>query len=112
MKQKLTFEEDDDNFIDKISYQEHIEEINHLTYMINSNMYLDKAGLYYKKGMNLSIIGNYSEAVQCFNKATKIDNNHADSYYQKGEILRTFLKDSKATVIELDEAIRINPNYV
>ena len=112
MKQKLTFEEDDDNFIDKISYQEHIEEINHLTYMINSNMYLDKAGLYYKKGMNLSIIGNYSEAVQCCNKATKIDNNHADSYYQKGEILRTFLKDSKAAVIELDEAIRINPNYV
>ena len=112
MKQRLTFEEDDDNFIDKISYQEHIEEINHLTYMINSNMYLDKAGLYYEKGMNLSIIGNYSEAVQCFNKATKIDNNHADSYYQKGEILRTFLKDSKAAVIELDEAIRINPNYV
>ena len=31
MKQKLTFEEDDDNFIDKISYQEHIEEINNLT---------------------------------------------------------------------------------
>ncbi len=112
MKQRLTFEEDDDNFIDKISYQEHIEEINHLTYMINSNMYLDKAGLYYKKGMNLSIIGNYSEAVQCFNKAINIDNNHVDSYYQKGEILRTFLKDSKAAVIALDEAVRINPNYV
>lgn len=95
MKQNLTFEEDDDNFLDKVSYQKHIEEINHLTYMINSNMYLDKAQLYYQKGMNLSIIGNYSEAIQCFNKATNIDNNHADSYYQKGEILRTFLKDSK-----------------
>jgi tetratricopeptide (TPR) repeat protein len=112
MKQNLTFEEDDDNFLDKASYQKHIEEINHLTYMINSNMYLDKAQLYYQKGMNLSIIGNYSEAVQCFNKATNIDNNHAESYYQKGETLRTFLKDSKAAVIELDEAIRINPNYV
>jgi tetratricopeptide (TPR) repeat protein len=112
MKQNFTFEEDDDNFLDKVSYQKHIEEINHLTYMVNSNMYLDKAQLYYQKGMNLSIIGNYSEAVQCFNKATNIDNNHADSYYQKGEILRTFLKDSKTAVIELDEAIRINPNYV
>jgi len=112
MKQKLTFEEDDDNFMDKSSYQEHIKEINHLTYMINSNMYSNTAQLYYEKGMNLFLIGNYSEAVQCFNNATKINNNHADSYYQKGEILRTFLKDSKAAVIELDEAIRINPNYV
>jgi tetratricopeptide (TPR) repeat protein len=75
-------------------------------------MYSNTAQLYYEKGMNLFLIGNYSEAVQCFNKATKINNNHADSYYQKGEILRTFLKDSKAAVIELDEAIRINPNYV
>lgn len=112
MKQNLTFEEDDDNFLDKVSYQKHIEEINHLTYMINSNMYLDKARFYYQKGMNLFVIGNYSEAVQCFDKATNIDNNHSDSYYQKGKILRTFLKDSKAAVIALDEAIRINPNYV
>lgn len=52
--------------------------------MINSNMYIDKAELYFQKGMNLFIIGNYPEAVQCFNKATNIDKNHAGSYYQKG----------------------------
>lgn len=80
--------------------------------MINSNIYGDKAELYYQKGMNLFIIGNYEEALQSLNKATNIDNKHANSYYQKGEILRSFLKDSKAAIIELDEAIRINPNYI
>ena len=41
-----------------------------------------------------------------------INSNMYYSYYQKGDILRTFLKDSKTAVRVLDEAIRINPNYV
>ncbi|CAD8081928.1 unnamed protein product [Paramecium primaurelia] len=112
MKQNLTFEKDDGNFLDQNSYQQNVQEINYLTQMINSNMFLDKAELYYKKGMNLFFISNYEEAVQSFNKATDIDKNHAEAYFQKGEIFRNFLKDPKAAVNELDEAIRINPKYV
>ncbi len=117
-KNRFQIEENSDNDsvseYDDIFYQESVKEVAHLTYMINSNMCLnrDVSQLHYEKGMHLSSVGNYSDAVECFNKAIEIDHHHADSYYRKGEILRTFLNDSKAAVIALDEAIRINPNHV
>jgi tetratricopeptide (TPR) repeat protein len=109
---KNKMEEFDEEIISKREYEESRNEINQLTRMINSYMCLEPARLHYQKGLHLCAISNYAEALQSFNEATQHDKNHADSFYQKGEILRTFLKDSKAAVKELDEAIRINPSYI
>jgi len=49
--------------------------------MINSNNCRNNALLYKRKGTLLSLICNYSEALECFDKAIKIDKNDSDSYY-------------------------------
>ena len=55
-------------------------------------------------------LGNYTEAIVCFDEAIKIDENNADAWYNKGLALDDADNDDEAIVC-YSKAIEINRDY-
>jgi tetratricopeptide (TPR) repeat protein len=66
------------------------------------------ADAYYKKGLSLSTIEKYAEAIVCYDKALEIDPMNADAYYKKGLSLY-YLGYKDEAIACYDKALEINP---
>jgi tetratricopeptide (TPR) repeat protein len=62
------------------------------------------------KANDLSLRGEYDEAIICYDKALEIDPNYATAWCFKGNALRTLKKYDEA-IICYDKALEIDPNY-
>lgn len=99
--------EDEISSEEKAEYHDELFQIN-----FQLTMAPNCAALHLRKGLIYSCLHDYGKALKCFNEAIIADPRHAEAYYEKGVLLRTYLKDAKQAVAALDEAIKINPDYI
>ncbi len=66
------------------------------------------ADAYYKKGLSLSTVEKYAEAIECYDKALEINPQNADAYYKKGLSLY-YLGNNDEAIECYDTALEINP---
>jgi tetratricopeptide (TPR) repeat protein len=69
------------------------------------------ADAYYNKGLSLSILKNYPEAIECYDKALEINPQNADAYYNKGLSLSA-LKNYPEAIECYDKALEIQSDNV
>ena len=70
----------------------------------------DLADQYYREGVNLSNLGQYSEAVAAYDKAVFIRPNNADAWNNRGVALDKLGQYSEA-VSSYDKAVTLQPGY-
>jgi len=63
---------------------------------------------WYNEGFDMSLQGRYDEAIICFDRALKIDPQHAGALYNKGDALSNLGRDDEAIQC-YDQAIGIKP---
>lgn len=101
--------------------KEYLEEISEIDLSIvhekafsvpgNTSCMQHLADLHYRKGILYFLLEDYRESLKCFDDAINLKQDYAEAYYQKGEIFRSHINDSKKAVEVLDKAIEINSNY-
>jgi tetratricopeptide (TPR) repeat protein len=69
----------------------------------------ESTDVWYNKGSALINLGKYEEAIECFNRAIRIDANHADAWSNKGIALRNLGKYNEA-IDSYNKAIEIDHN--
>jgi tetratricopeptide (TPR) repeat protein len=62
------------------------------------------------KGVALLNLGNYEEAIKCYDKAIEIEPNNAEAWNNKGIVLGRLSKYEEAIAC-YDKAIEIEPDY-
>lgn len=70
----------------------------------------DNAGAYNGRGVALSKLGRYEEAIKDFTQAIALKPDYADSYRCKGDILHN-LKRYEEAIKEYNKAIKLDPNF-
>jgi len=65
---------------------------------------------WYNKGSALYELKRFKEAVECLDKATKMNPRDADAWYSEGAALAELGKSQEALKC-YDEALRIDPSY-
>ena len=76
--------------------------------ILNKDSIHDNFRDWYDKGTSLYDEKKYSEAIQAFNEALKVDTENSKAWYKKGRALSRLKKYNEAIKC-YDEAIRINP---
>lgn len=67
------------------------------------------AKLQYNKGIDYYQLGQFEEAASCFKKATELDPNYIDAYYNLGSILE-YLKQDEAALAVFKQIILRKPD--
>ena len=70
-----------------------------LVFAICSSVYADyamEAKLEYNKGVELYQVGQFEQAAECFKKATDLDPNYIDAYYNLGALLEYLKQEGQA----------------
>ena len=67
------------------------------------------AKLQYNKGIDYYQLGQFEEAASCFKKATELDPNYIDAYYNLGSILE-YLKQDEASLAVFKQIILRKPD--
>jgi tetratricopeptide (TPR) repeat protein len=70
----------------------------------------DSADSHHAQARKLLLDGNFSQAIEQFTAAIRLDPAHALAYNGRG-FARFRLKQYKEAVADFDEAIRLNPGY-
>ncbi|MGN6709465.1 MAG: tetratricopeptide repeat protein, partial [Candidatus Nitrosocosmicus sp.] len=65
---------------------------------------------YYNKGISLSYLGSYNEAIACYDKAIELNPEYSDAYNNKG-ISLYYLGSYNEAIACYDKAIELNPDY-
>ncbi|MBW9221687.1 protein kinase [Methanothermococcus sp. SCGC AD-155-C09] len=79
--------------------------------IIGSNISNETAEEWYNKGVALYYQEKYNEAIECYDKALKIDPNYVDAWYNKGVALKNLGKYNEA-IMCYDRVLEIDPGYV
>jgi tetratricopeptide (TPR) repeat protein len=92
---KIFNENDIESFEKALSNGLQIEhELNICDEIIKKNPADEKA--WYKKGINLSELGYYDDAIKCFDEIIKINPRYGPAYYAKGVALRELGRSNEA----------------
>ncbi len=78
---------------------------------LNTTTNMTNAESWRGKGVVYSDLENYSEALRCFDKATRIDPSYGQAWRSKG-ILLLKMSRPEESIQALDRALRIDPNDV
>ncbi|OPZ89169.1 MAG: photosystem I assembly protein Ycf3 [Firmicutes bacterium ADurb.Bin419] len=77
-------------------------------FVLSSVSFAQTANEYYNEGISLMESGNYSEAIQKFNKAIEINPNYSKYYYSKAVCFSNLGKYNDAIML-YDNALELNP---
>jgi len=76
----------------------------------NGNIKINFVNAWFIKGLSLSCLEKYTEAIKCFDKAIASDSNFTDAWHYKG-IAIGYLGEDKEAIKFFDEVIKLDPNF-
>jgi curved DNA-binding protein CbpA len=70
---------------------------------------LELSKFYVERGNGYFDLGEYPEAIDCYNNAIELNPNNDIAYYQRG-VIYFQLEQYREAILDYNEAIRLNPN--